>query len=169
MWADKIELTVFDPRVIGANLFAWFEENQTDALLWATDGDLNLPNIVDFFQNLRTPTRFPVCMLERIQYQTTTGEDVSQVEIALQFSIQIIHGKQDWLAKNTPAYAMAFESMTKNIPKTRLEKNSKIVFDSGTLLAIETTFDFLRSNGTQFMQEFTTQVNWLCDFSNYPE
>lgn len=168
-WTDKIELQVFDPRVIAANLFAWFEENQADALAWANArGSPVLPPVLDFYLNERTPTRFPACMLNRIRYGTDTGEDISRTEIALQFQIMLVHGDRDWLAAAAPKYAMAFESMAKNIPKTSLEENSKIVFDAGALVAIETTFDFLRTNGSQFMQSFTTQVNWICDFSNYP-
>lgn len=164
-WENKIELQVFDPRIVGGNLFAWFKENQQDALFWAADGD-ELPPVLDFFENLRTPTRFPVCMLNRLAYATETGEDIAETQIVLQYEIQLVHGQQDWLARNAPRYALAFESMTKNIPKTRLEKNSKIVFDAGALISLETTFDFLRTNGSQFMQSFVTQVNWSVEFAN---
>jgi hypothetical protein len=167
-WNDNILFNVFDPRVIGVNLFEWFAENQADALAWANEGsDGTLPDVKDFFQNARTPTRFPVCMLERIGYRSKTGEDLADIEIALQYSIQLVHGNQDWLAAAAPKYAMAFESMSKNVPQIRLEKDSKIVFRTGVLVTSETTFDFLRSDGNQFMQEFTTQINWECDFSNY--
>jgi hypothetical protein len=170
-WGNQeIFLNVFDPRHTGANLFDWFEENQADALAWANEGvEGALPPVKDFFLNLHIPTRFPVCMLERAAYGSETGEDLADVTIALQYSIQIVNGDQDWLAAAAPAYAMAFESMTKNIPKTRLEKDSKIIFDGGVLVSIETTFEFLRSNGSQFMQEFTTLVNWRLDFANLNE
>jgi len=168
-WTDQIEMQVFDPRNIAANLFAWFEANQADALAWANNDALPvLPPVLDFFLNERSATRFPVCQLGRVQYQTETGEDISRVEIALQYEIALVHGQQNWLASAAPRYAMAFESMAKNIPKTSLENNSKIVFDAGVLAQIETTFDFLRTNGSQFMQKFVTQINWIADFSNYP-
>lgn len=160
-------LAVFDPRHIGVNLFDWFKENQTDALAWANNTDAALPPVVDFFENLRTPTRFPVCMFLNAGYETETGEDLADIQIALQYSISILGGKQDWLAKAAPCYAMAFESMAKNILKIRLEKDSKIVFDSGLLATSETTFDFVRERGAQFIQTFITQINWKCDFSNY--
>jgi hypothetical protein len=157
-------LQVFDPRFIAPNLLAWFKANQADALLWANNGTA-LPPIKDFFENEHTPTRFPVLMINRVQYQTETGEDIAETQIALQFEIILVHGNQDWLALNAPRYSMAFESMTKNIPKSSLETNSKIEFD-GVLLQIETNFDFLKTNGSQFIQSFKTSVNWLCGFSN---
>jgi len=170
-WEDLIEFQTFDPRIIGVNLFDWFKANQTDALDWANDGASPvLPPVADtsFFLNEHTPTVFPACLLNRIQYASETGEDISQTEIALQYSIELVSGDRAWLAVAASKYAMAFESMTKNIPKTSLENNSKIVFSAGALISIETTFDFLRTNGTQFMQKFAIQVNWLCEFSNYP-
>lgn len=164
-------LNVFDPRLIGANLFAWFAENQADALVWANDGaeigGAKDVLIRDFFLNARTPTRYPVCMLERIGFDTKTNEDIATIEIVVQYSIQLVHGNQDWLAANAPKYAMAFESMAKNIPETRLSENSKIVFNSEVLASAETIFTFLGTNGSQFMQEFTTTINWETDFSNY--
>lgn len=166
-WEQKIELQVFDPRFIGRNLLDWFKVNQKDALLWAGAGT-TLPPVLDFFENEHIPTRFPVCMVRRIQYSTPRGEDISQTEIALEFEIILVHGKQQWLAENAYKYALAFESMVANMPKTSFEKDSKINF-SAQEMQIETTFDFLRSNKNKFMQSFTTQVNWLCEFSNYPE
>jgi|SRR5205809_3435526 hypothetical protein len=167
-WQENIELQVFDPRKIGANLLDWFKENQKDALAWANNGaESALPPVLDFFLNARQATRFPVCMINRAQFQTEINEDIAELQCALEYEIAIAHGKADWLAENAPRYAMAFESMTANIPKTRLEKDSKIIFD-GVLLSIETTFNYLGelNNKTAFIQVFTTRVNWLCEFSN---
>lgn len=165
-WSEKIELQVFDPRFIGRNLLDWFKINQKDALLWAGE-DTTLPPVKDFFENTRIATNFPVCMVNRIQYNTPRGEDISQTEIALEFGVILVHGNQDWLAENAVKYALAFESMAANIPKTSFEKDSKIIFGAQEI-QIETTFDYLRPRGNKFVQSFTTQVNWLCEFSNYP-
>lgn len=169
-WAENIAHQVFDPRAIASNLFDWFKENQQDALAWANEGaDGVLQPVVDFFLNRQSVTRFPALRLNRIAYESETQEDFVETQIALQYEILLVHGQQNWLAENAPKYAMAFESMAKNLPKTRFEKGSKIIFDSGLLLSIETTFDFLRGDGSQFMQAFTTQINWLCDFANITE
>lgn len=157
---------VWDPRHLAANLFAWFELRQAEALAWANDGGTpSLPPVADFFLNERVPTRFPSVMLRRAAYRTKTREDVAEVETVIQFEALLVHGDQQWLAANAPKYAMALESMVKNIPKTSLDENSKIEF-TGSLLEIGTTFDFLRSSGNQFLQSFTVQVNWLCEFAN---
>lgn len=169
-WEDSIELQVFDPRLIGANLLDWFAENQEAALRWAND-DVAIPAtknalILDFFPNARRATRFPVCMINRAKFQTDTNEDIAQTQIVIEYEIALVNGKEDWLAKYATVYEMAFASMVKNIPKSRLELGSKIEFD-GTLLQLETTFDYLgqlKSGG--FIQVFTTSVNWLCGFSN---
>lgn len=169
-WQTKIELQVFDARNIGANLLKWFGENQADALLWANDGlpILGTKNILiqDFFPNARIAARFPVLMVNQAVFDSETGEDIAVVSAVLEYEIALMNGKQDWLARYAPVYAMAFESMLKNIPKTRLEKDSKIDFD-GQLTKIETAFDLLKTNGNNFLQTFTTQVSWTINFSNY--
>lgn len=170
-WEDvNLKLQVFDPRLVGQNLLDWFAENQDAALYWANNNvaipATKHPKIQDFFPNARRATRFPVCMINRAKFQTTTGEDIAETQIVIEYEIALVNGKEDWLAKYAPVYEMAFASMAKNVPKSRLELGSKIEFD-GVLLQLETTFDYLgqlKSGG--FIQVFTTSVNWLCGFSN---
>lgn len=167
-WADKIELQVFDPRFIGRNLLEWFKQNQTDALAWAGDGVV-LPPVKNFFPNLRTVTNFPSLVVMGMDYDTETDDDIATVTLTLEYQVGISHGKEDWLAENAPKYAMAFESMTKNVLKTSLEKDSKINFE-GVHYRFNTrlySLDRLKTNA--FIQTFSTQTTWICVFGNNKE
>lgn len=155
---------VFDPRFIGANLIAWFEANQELALAWASANDPpDLPPVLDFFENTRVLTRFPALMINGMSFSTEAEADMDSITISLEYEINIMDGSQDFLATNAPKYAMAFESMVRNIPKTSLQNNSIINF-IGVLASLETILDSVKTNGSAFMQTITTSLTWECRF-----
>lgn len=167
-WAEKIKANALDARFIAANLIEWFKENQSDALAWASeDFDFTPDAIKDkqFYSSETVVTVFPSFEIARIGYESEAGEDISDALVDLTYRVGAMHGDADRLRQAALIYELAFASMAKNAPKTRLENLSKIEF-VGILSRLSTDYDVLRTDGSRFIQFFETTLEWRLEFQN---
>lgn len=160
------DIQVLDARNFPSNILGFIRDNQTDALSWANGGSA-LPDIESFYKSPRLVNVFPSLTVLQHNYQNAiASEDTIQMDYAITLETAILHGLEDYLASNSPKYAMAIESMLANIPETTLNQTS-IIEIASVIIKTETAFDLLDKRKSQFLQVFQTRATWRMEASLY--
>ena len=122
-WNPKIN--VIDLTQVAANIFAFIQANQTDALFWA-NGGAGLADIAKFYKSEpgRIITTFPCLMLLTKEMAEDMG-DTPAAKVELTFELALSGANTDELVERSVRYDLAVRSMLANIPEMTLTANSK--------------------------------------------
>lgn len=162
-WTPQIK--TFDARHAAENLLAFFAANQRAALDWAGAAPNALASIRNFYNSARLVTSFPsLTVLQSAHRQR--HDDLLLINFSITLETALISGDQDKLTRDARAYALAVESMMRNVPETTLFQNS-IIELVGNLTELQTEFDVLQSRKNQFIQIFQTRGEWRLEASAY--
>lgn len=151
-WTDTYK--VIDARKIASNLLAYFETNQTDALLWAHGSALkDFQQFSDSVANRAYPV-FPSIAFKRDSTRTKGDGDLLETEYSLIFEVVIENPGANTVVTQARSYAKAIASMMVNCPDSTLYANTGAV--KGVITELADNFDEVKANDTQndFFQEF---------------
>lgn len=154
-WAPEYQ--VFDTVGIANNLLTFFENNQDDALVWAS-GSSELQGFRKFYNNAsgRVQQVFPSMLILAQRCTTDLAGDILQGDFQLIFEGAVSGSHTDDLVTNTKYYSQAVESMLSNIGPTDFAAETNVT--SFALYELETEHDVLRPITSGFLQIFQTRV-----------
>lgn len=151
-WTDTYK--VIDARRIPGNLLAYFQTNQTDALLWAHGSALkDFQQFSDSVANRAFPV-FPSIAFKRDSMKTTGDGDLLETEYSVVFEVVIENPGANTVVAQARSYAKAIASMMVNCPDATLYANTEA--STGVITELADNFDEVKANETQndFFQEF---------------
>lgn len=162
------DINVLDETNFKTNVTTFLEDNQADALAWASSDADPLPLIREFHRSPRKVTLFPTLTWLQTSHTSAFPEDSLIVSFDIVLEVVLLHGKPDVLADRAPRYSMALESMIANLPETTLNANSIITIES-TRMNLDTVFDIQRELKSEFIQAFQTKASWVIEASAFSE
>lgn len=164
-WTPTI--AVIDDRFFAKNALDYIAANQRDALTWANGGSSALKVFKSLFLSPRLVQVFPSLTVIGQEHQTAVSpEETLQIDFSLTLEGAIQHGKEEYLAENSPKYNLAIQSMLANIPKTTLTQNSIITLEA-VIFDQQTSYFPLAETRSQFLQVFQTRTTWRMESSIY--